>query len=73
MLEALILVCALSAPQSIDDCAEANAIYVMRLDIEGIHPAFCARDAQAYIAGSSLLDALKSNGQLKILCRTRRN
>lgn len=73
MLEALILLCALSAPPNLAVCEETNAIYVMRLDIGGISPSTCARDAQAFIAGSSLLNALNSNGHLKVLCQNRRN
>jgi len=72
MLEALILVCALSAPANQAVCEEATAIHVMRLDVMGASPSFCARDAQAYVAGSSLLVALKSNGYLKIRCQNKK-
>ena len=71
MLEALILVCSFSMPADIRNCNDDNAIYVMRLDVGGINPSSCARDVEAFVAGSSLVDALTARERLKIICRAK--
>ena len=68
MLETLVLVCSLSLTPNLAACDEANALYVMRLPMEVASPAACLMLGQAYLAGTSLIDAFTADERLKVLC-----
>jgi hypothetical protein len=68
MLIALILICSIEVTPDPRDCNRNNATTVLRVPGEFHHPAVCAMQAQAFIAGTSVAREFGKDDQVKIIC-----
>ena len=69
MLTVLVLVCSVSVtPDYLRNCDRNNAVQVMQLPEHIASPAMCAMRGQAYIAGTTIGQALAQDERVKILC-----
>jgi hypothetical protein len=68
MITALVPICSAAVVPDVRDCTRYNATAVMRVPAEFGHPAACLRQAQAYLAGSSIGRELDDNDRVKIVC-----
>ena len=69
MLTVLVLVCSVSVtPDYLQNCDRNNAVQVMQLPEHIASPAMCAMRGQAYIAGTTIGQALAQDERVKILC-----
>jgi len=72
VLKALILVCSLAQTPDLAACNLDSALYVMRFSPEVTSPSACLLQAQAYLAGTSLVDGLTENERIKVICSSKR-
>lgn len=69
MLSALILICSTPATPDVRDCTPHNATVVMRLPAEFGSPTTCFMHGQAYLAETSIGQAVTEGDVVRILCR----
>jgi hypothetical protein len=69
MLSALILICSTPATTDVNDCTRHNATVVMRLPAEFGNPVTCFMHGQAYLAETSIGQAIADGDVVRILCR----
>lgn len=68
MLTALVLVCSITAALSFGECTRDNATMVVRVPAEFDTPSACMMRAQAYFAQTSMVQDLRPNDRIKIVC-----
>jgi hypothetical protein len=69
MLTALILVCSAAVTPDVRDCTHDNATAVMRIPAEFGNPATCLMHGQAYLAETSIGQALGNDDLVRVVCR----
>jgi hypothetical protein len=68
MLTALVLVCSLTVTPDLRDCGRDNAAAVMQMPVESGNPAMCFMHGQAYLAETSIGQALADDERVKVVC-----
>jgi hypothetical protein len=68
MLTALTLICSAAAIPDIRDCSRDNAIAVIRVPTHFGNPVTCFMRGQAYLAETSIGQALGENDLVRIVC-----
>jgi hypothetical protein len=68
MLTALILICSAVVTSDVQDCTRDNATAVMRVPAKFGNPATCFMYGQAYLAGTSIGQALRGDDLVKVVC-----
>jgi hypothetical protein len=68
MLTALILICSAAVTPDVRDCTRDNAMAVMRVPAKFGNPVTCFMHGQAYLAETSIGQALGSDDQIKVVC-----
>ena len=72
MLSALILVCSLTTVPNMDSCTEKTAIAVISDPDTFASPITCFVHGQAYLAETSISDALEPDDIVRVICSRRR-
>ena len=68
MLTALILICSAAVTPDVRDCTRDNAMAVMRMPAKFGSPVTCFMHGQAYLAETSIGQALGNDDQVKVVC-----
>jgi len=68
MLTALILICSAATTPDIRDCSPDNATSVMRAPIDFGNPLTCLMHGQAYLAETSIGQALSEDDLVRVIC-----
>ena len=69
MLTALVLICSIAVTPNLADCSRKNAIAVIRVPGEFVHPVSCFMQGQAFLAAMSIGQEFGSDDRAKIVCR----
>ncbi len=69
MLTALILICSAAVTPNVRDCNRDNATAVMRIPAEFGNSVTCFMHGQAYLAETSIGQALGNNDLVRIVCK----
>jgi hypothetical protein len=68
MLTALILICSATLTPDVRNCTRHNATVVMRVPAKFGNPAACFMHGQAYLAETSIGQALGNDDHVKVVC-----
>jgi hypothetical protein len=68
MLTALILICSAAVIPDVRACTRDNATVVMRVPAKFGNPATCFMHGQAYLAETSIGQALGNDDEIKVVC-----
>jgi hypothetical protein len=68
MLTALVLICSMAITPDLRDCTRDNATSVIRVPAESGNPATCFMHGQAFLAQTSIGQALGDTDRVKVVC-----